>query len=120
MLNEQKPRVLVVENDDVVREFLEELLNDEFSVLVSSSGMEALGLLRQNKDVRVVTTSTLRGQTMNGFCLAREIKNNSPWIKVVLVSGGGEVPPRVAEYFSSIVHKPFLSSLILVIKFLLI
>lgn len=117
---DQKPRILVVENDDAVRMVIAELLSDDFAVLTASSGLEAFGLLRKNKDVRVVTTSTLRGQIMNGFCLAREIKNNYPRLKVVLVSGGGDVPPRIAECFSAIVHKPFLGYLIPVIQFLLI
>ena len=75
MPEECRPKVLVVEDNDLVREAICVLLEDDFFVLTASTGSEALIILRQDKEIRVVTTSTLRGQVINGFVLARKIRN---------------------------------------------
>ena len=68
-MSESRPKVLVVEDNCPVREVIRELLQDEFYVLTASMDSEALMMLRQYKDTVAVTTSTLRGQAVNGFVL---------------------------------------------------
>ncbi len=122
MPEECRPKVLVVEDNDLVREAICVLLEDDFFVLTASTGSEALIILRQDKEIRVVTTSTLRGQVINGFVLARKIRNDYHWAKVILVTGAGDVkmPAGIAECFCAVVHKPFLFPLVAKIHFLLI
>ncbi len=113
MPKEQKLKVLVVEDNEPVREVIRALLEEEFYVLTAPTGAEALDILRQHKDVVVVTTSTLRGQLVNGFVLLREIKKRHPRVKVILVTGASapEIPDEIKTLFSAIVYKPFLELL---------
>ncbi len=127
-MSERRQKVLVVEENYSVQEAIKALLEDEFCVLTASTGSEALVMLQQHEDVRVVTTSTLRGQQVNGFVLAQEIRAQeigSQHVgrkKIILVTGadGLTIPENIRARFNAIVHKPFLSALPQKIRFFMV
>lgn len=107
-------RVLVVEDDPVVRRLLRiRLCRAGFAVVEASTGEEALGIARTGEEPVgiVVTDGVMPG--MDGFELARQIMQWDPSVPVILVSGylshfvcRSDIPENVEAFFS----KPFLGS----------
>ena len=81
------PRILVVDDEEEVREILAETLEDfGYAVLTAASGEEALPVLAGNGGVAMVITD-VRMPGMSGLELADEIRRRWPKVKVVLISG---------------------------------
>lgn len=66
--------LLVVEDDDEVRVFLEKELSENFHILTATNGKVALNIL-QEEDVSLVLSDVMMPE-MNGFELCRSIKTN--------------------------------------------
>lgn len=66
--------VLITEDDDEVRHFLEEELQGNFKVLVASNGQEALDIVK-NEEVSLVLSDVMM-PVMNGFELCRLMKTD--------------------------------------------
>ena len=64
--------ILIVEDDDEVRAYLEKELRAQFSVITAANGKEAISLLEEN-DVSLVLSDVMMPE-MNGFELCRHIK----------------------------------------------
>jgi CheY-like chemotaxis protein len=95
-------RLLLVEDDADNRELLAELLSLDFEVETACDGQEALErFLRGSLDV-IITDETL--PRLRGTQLARAVKERSPHVGVVLVSGYGRVPG--AEMCDAVLGKP--------------
>ena len=81
--------ILVVEDDQLVRCFVEETLSDGgFEPAVATSGEEAVALLKVDKDKyrALVTDIHLQGQ-MDGWELAQHAREFDPEFSVVYMSG---------------------------------
>ncbi len=78
--------VLITEDDDEVRAFLERELSDNFHTLTARNGKEALELL-ENNEVSLVLSDVMM-PVMNGFELCSAIKGQLPFshIPVVLLT----------------------------------
>ena len=95
-------RILVVDDDDLVRWVLAETLEDAaFSVIQAKSGREALELLLDWPDLDLVI-SDVNMPEMDGFQLVEELKSMRPFLPVILMSG--RLPCGRAQSFIS---KPF-------------
>ena len=66
--------VLVVEDDDEVRAFLEKELSENFRVFTATNGKVALNLLQEENEISLVLSDVMMPE-MNGFELCRSIKN---------------------------------------------
>lgn len=79
--------VLVVEDEPLVRDYVSDLLGQSgFDVVEASTGEEALSVLAEGGVCAVVSDVSMPG-TVNGFELARRVREESPRTGVVLVSG---------------------------------
>lgn len=67
--------LLVVEDDDEVRAFLEKELSENFRVLTAANGKEALTVLQEEAEVSLVLSDVMMPE-MNGFELCRSIKTD--------------------------------------------
>lgn len=95
--------ILVVDDEEEVREILAETLQDfGYTVLTAASAEEALPLLERVGGVSMVITD-VRMPGMSGLHLADEIRRRWPEMKVVLISGYF-VPPEAPQQF---LKKPF-------------
>ena len=95
--------ILVVDDEEEVREILAETLQDfGYTVLTAASAEEALPLLERVGGVSMVITD-VRMPGMSGLHLADEIRRRWPEMKVVLISGYF-VPPEAPQRF---LKKPF-------------
>ena len=88
-----KYHILVVDDDDRIRELVKEYLNDnEFIVSTANSAEEAKIKLGYFKYDLIVLDVMMPGQ--NGFELTEEIKKNSS-VPIILLTAKGEVENRI-------------------------
>jgi len=81
-----RSRILVVEDDSLVREILEEVLSKEHEVEVAADPQQALDLLASSSEFDLLVTDiVLPG--MNGFDLAEEVTANARGTRVLFISG---------------------------------
>jgi CheY-like chemotaxis protein len=79
--------VLVVEDEPLVRDYVTDLLGQSgFDVVEASTGEEALSVIAEGGVCAVVSDVSMPGN-VNGFELARRVRQESPRTGVVLVSG---------------------------------
>ena len=83
-------RVMVVEDEPGIREFLAEVLADEgFETVEAATADDAVPLLEDDR-VRVLLTDINLPGNLDGIGLARVARNRSPRIPVVFISGRPE------------------------------
>ena len=92
------PKVLIVEDELLVRFVMAELLADNgFDVFQAGDAVEALLWISDIPDLAaVVSDIEMRGE-MDGAQLAREVRENWPHIPVIVISGRYESPPDLPE-----------------------
>jgi CheY-like chemotaxis protein len=82
------PRILVVEDEPLLRMFNTEMLSDAgFDVVEACNADEALEVLERIGDIQVVFTDVEMPGLIDGFALAERIAALWPTIKVVVTSG---------------------------------
>jgi len=101
--------VLIVEDDPALLEALCTTLKLKgYTALAAGSGEQAMDLLR-NQAVGLVV-SDVQMRPMDGYTLLQHLKQNYPWIPVVLMTAYGEVDKAVAAMragASDYLLKPF-------------
>ena len=97
------PSILVVDDDADVREVLAETLTGfGYRVIVAASAEEALPVLAEHGDIRMLITD-VRMPGMSGFELAARARRQTVGLKVIITSGYF-LPQPIAERF---LKKPF-------------
>src|SRR3954451_4945889 len=83
----QQPRVLVVEDEFLIRMTLAEALGDEgFEVLEAESGDAALPMLQADPEIRLLLTDIqLHGQ-LNGRALAKRAREHKPTLPIIYMT----------------------------------
>jgi hypothetical protein len=82
-----RPRLMVVDDDPEVRVIVAEFLEDfGYRVIQASGGAEALSLLPQTPDLRMIITD-IRMPDMSGIELADIATRRQRDLKVILISG---------------------------------
>jgi CheY-like chemotaxis protein len=85
--NPQQLTILVVDDEEIVRQATTEVLRDlGHDVIQASSGMNALGILRKTPEINLVVTDHLM-PGMTGANLATEIYNSYPRLPVMIITG---------------------------------
>lgn len=104
-----RTRLLVVDDEDFVRELLSEILEGEHcDVYVAGSGSEALSMFRDMEFDAVFTDVGMPG--MSGWELAREIKQINASIPIAVITGWGEAVgshEQKAAGVDWVIAKPF-------------
>jgi len=84
---EQPVHVLVVDDDDAVRTYVERVLRDTgYKTTIARSGPEALGVAA-GMDVLDLLVTDVMMPDMNGDELARRLRQNEPRLKVLYLTG---------------------------------
>ena len=103
------PRLLVVDDEDFVRDLLKEILEDEdCEVRLAASGNEALALFRECKFDAICTDVGMPG--MSGWEFAREIRHLNARIPIAVITGWGEAVgsnEQKAAGVDWVIAKPF-------------
>ncbi len=102
-------RLLVVDDEDFVRDLLGDILEGEHcEVYLAESGSEALALFREHEFDGVFTDVGMPG--MSGWELAREIRLLNKQIPIAVITGWGEAVgshEQKAAGVDWVVAKPF-------------
>lgn len=87
-------RILVVEDDALIREFVAEALRDEgFDVIQASTGEEALTWCKQQVADVLVTDIRLPGK-IDGWQIAERCREHDPELPVIYATGFSPVEAR--------------------------
>ena len=87
-MGRQNATILLVEDDTQVRDYVEWILSAEgYSVLSASDGREALEILEQHTEIRLMCTDVVMPGRMDGMELTREAQRRLPGLKVLVISG---------------------------------
>ena len=101
-------KVLVVDDDPVVRKSFDRVLtNKGYAVITAENGEEAMRKLNEEKYDLVYTDIRMPG--MSGLEVAEQVKARKPWTPVVIITGYGTDAAEArakAAGVSSFVHKP--------------
>ncbi|MBP9997043.1 MAG: response regulator [Lachnospiraceae bacterium] len=105
-------KILVVDDMDMNRDLLADILEDEYSVIAADNGCEALKVVRENKDEIAAILLDLVMPGMSGFEVLHELKNSGYMTDIpVLVISTDESLSSEKECFeagvSDFIHKPF-------------
>jgi CheY-like chemotaxis protein len=102
--------ILVVEDDDMVRAYVEnELKALGYNVVTRSNGPAALELLRQPGDIDLLFTDVVMPGGMFGPELARQATGLRPGLKVLFTSGYTQNPVKMPDGVGDarVLTKPF-------------
>ena len=81
----QRPKILIVDDDPVVRRIVLELLNNQYTVISASTGVQLPDLLKKHRPHLVILDVML--PWVNGFELCRILKTHSPDLPVLFLTG---------------------------------
>ncbi len=102
-------RILLVDDEGIVRETLAEMLEEEgFEVVTASNADEALLKFRKYQCDVIFTDLSMPG--MNGIQLARQLKKSVPNIPVFIITGWNQLDKQLIEsnrFVDGIIQKPF-------------
>lgn len=87
------PRILVVEDDDLMRDGLRQMIEREgHEALAAENGLLGLKLF-QTHEIDLVITDVLMPEK-DGLELIKEIRACNPEIKIIAMSGGGRISSK--------------------------
>lgn len=99
-------RVLVVEDDPLIREFVVEALREDgFHVIHAATGEEALAWCHRRAADVLITDIRLPGR-VDGWEIAERCREHHPDLSVIYATGFSPVPPRPVAG-STLLQKPF-------------
>jgi two-component system nitrogen regulation response regulator NtrX len=85
-----EPAVLIIDDEDGIRESLSGIFEDEgYSVFTAGSGEEALKVLKEQSPDLIMLDVWLPG--MDGIQTLKEIRNIKPDLPVIMISGHGNI-----------------------------
>lgn len=105
ILPARKDIVLVVEDDPLLRMMAADLVEQAgFDALEAADADEAVLILENRTDIRIVFTDIDMPGSMNGMLLAASIRDRWPPIDIIITSGhfnpGGLVMPERSVFFA--------------------
>ncbi|MBV8525799.1 MAG: response regulator [Acetobacteraceae bacterium] len=107
-----RPKVLIVEDEFLIRMTLAEALTEEgFDVVEAATGEEGATALASDPDFALLLTDIQLPGGPDGLTLARSARETRPDLPVIYVTGRPDVMPSAAQSSrDAIVPKPYLPS----------
>ena len=105
--------ILIVDDSEVIKNFIEKLFNNEYEILVASDGMEAINIIREGKYNNLVGMFLdLNMPNVNGFQVLDFFKENNLFekIPVSIITGVGsdDLVAKAYQYpIIDVLRKPF-------------
>lgn len=79
-------KILIVDDEESIRESLKLILSDHYELILTDGGEQALDVLDNAKDVKVVLLD-IKMRKVHGLDVLKEIKAKRPDVKVIMVTG---------------------------------
>ena len=99
-------RILIVDDDVLVRAFISDILRDEgYTVVEAINADEALAVIRCPLKVDLVLTDMRMPGSMSGAELVRVLRTEAPFVKVVMIAGQ-QPDDEVRELLDGFLSKP--------------
>lgn len=87
MQNKSKKTVLVVDDEELIRELLYDILESDYEVLLAEDGEKGLELyMKQNEEIDAVITDLIMPK-MRGDKLLEKLRALNPQIPVIIITG---------------------------------
>lgn len=106
---EKKETILIVDNEDSLRETLKKILEREgYNILTAKNGQEAIDIIRE-KNIHLVI-SDIGMPKIDGLKLLRLAKSIRPEVEVILMTGHGQTEQgleALKEGAFDFIQKPF-------------
>ncbi|KAA3635299.1 MAG: response regulator [Calditrichaeota bacterium] len=80
-----KKNILIVDDEEVIREFLTEVLSDDFNIKTATDGDEAIELLKEQRFDLVITD--MKMERVQGEEVVKFTKQKYPDTEVIVISG---------------------------------
>lgn len=97
-VEDTRPVVLIVEDEVLVRMVVAEYLRDcGFMVIEAGNAGEAMKLFKADIEVDAVFSDIQMPGEMDGFGLARWLRQHRPEVKVILTSGAASAAHKAAD-----------------------
>lgn len=94
--NSENPTILVVDDEALLRMHAQGVLEDNgFEVLEAQNADEALSVLSERPDIRLVFTDIQMPGSLNGLELLEEVHRR--WPHILLIATSGRVRPHQSE-----------------------
>ncbi len=104
-------RILIVEDEFLIRATLVEVLEDEgYEVIAADSGEEALDLLRADGGIALMMTDMQLSGAMDGLTLASAARGVRGGMPVIFMTGRPDRVPLLDPHTEAMVSKPYTSS----------
>ncbi len=101
-----EPKILVVEDDPLTRDFVIDLIKSfGYSATSATDGLQAMRLIEDFPSIELVFTD-IRMPVVDGIVLADMLKHHRPNIKILYTTGGDGVHKVKAE--AGVLHGSFL------------
>src|SRR5688572_13222061 len=88
MADDERPTILLVDDNAQVREMLSRFLGERYEVLQAEDGQAAVEAVRARPDLDVLVTDVSM-PAMDGLQLARTVRRRWPSLPVVIITGLG-------------------------------
>jgi CheY-like chemotaxis protein len=109
-LDASRPQILVVEDDELTREFVVDLVQSfGYAVAAASEGMAAMKTLEETPSIILVFTDVAM-PGVDGIMLADMVKQHRPRLKILYTTGGHGISRMKAEagiLHGNILAKPY-------------
>ena len=104
-------RILIVEDEFLIRATLVEVLEDEgYEVVAAESGEEALDLVRSDGGIALVMTDMHLAGAMDGVTLSSAVRGVRGGMPVIFMTGRPDRVPALNAETEAMVSKPYTSS----------
>lgn len=104
----KRSKVLVVEDEFLVRLTLVEALSDEgFQVLEAETGDAALPILQDCREISLLLTDIQLPGTINGRTLALKARENLPNLPIIFMTGGSNAEEPDGSAQNVFISKPY-------------
>ena len=105
------PEVLVVDDEEDIRDLIAGILNDEsYSTRVAADSDSAFAALRLRRPHLVILDIWLQGSKLDGIQILEQLKREYPDLPVVMISGHGTIETAVSSIKKGaydFIEKPF-------------
>jgi diguanylate cyclase len=106
--DEKKPRVLIIDDEELIRDLLCDILGENFLCSTAVSAEDALLLLRQNQFSLVLSDIHMNG--MSGIEMIPQVRNLAPDTVIVMISSEQNIDSAISvmrEGAFDYIKKPF-------------